>query len=140
MSDLEKTVQELEKRVARLEQAVFATGGAGSSGEKALAQAGSLPFDERKVVGKIEEIGTQDLILLALLRRPRQTKAQIRDALSDWGKAFGSWFEGGNFSGRLVKAGLVKKDGESGDGEDTYSLTKKGEVDAEALVKKLELA
>jgi hypothetical protein len=139
LSDLEKTIQELEKRVARLEQAVFA-GGGDSSGGKALAQAGSLPFDERKVVEKIDEIGTQDLILLALLRRPRQTKAQIRDALSDWGKAFASWFEGGNFSGRLVKAGLVKKDGESGDGEDAYSLTKKGEVDAEALVKKFELA
>jgi hypothetical protein len=138
LSDLEKTVQELEKRVARLEQAVY-----GRSGREAAGAGGSgspsAVFDEQLVVEKVDEIGTQDLILLALLQKPRQTKAQIRDTLADWGKAFGSWFEGGNFSGRLVKAGLVKKDGESGEGgEDQYSLTKKDELEAEALIKKLQ--
>ncbi len=126
MSDLEKTVADLEKRLARLEQAVY--------GKK---EAGLAKGFERQLVEKIEETGTQDLILLALQIKPKQTKAQIKAVLADWGKAFGSWFEGGNFSGRLVKSGLVKNDGES-DGEDVFSLTKKGEMEAAALVKKIQ--
>lgn len=125
MSDLEKTVQDLEKRVLRLEQAVY--------GKKERA---ATNF-EQALVGKIDEIGTQDLILLALLQKPKQTKAELRVMLADWGKAFGSWFEGGNFSGRLVKSGLVKKDGENEKGEDIFTLTKKGEMEADALAKKL---
>ena len=125
MSDLEKTVQDLEKRVLRLEQAVY--------GKKERA---ATNF-EQALVGKIDEIGTQDLILLALLQKPKQTKAEVRAALADWGKAFGSWFEGGNFSGRLVKSGLVKKDSENEKGEDIFTLTKKGEMEADALAKKL---
>jgi hypothetical protein len=120
---LEKTVADLEKRLARLEQAVY------GNKEDAAGMAKGL---EQKIVENIEKLGTQDLILLALKMRPSQTKAQIRAVLADWGKAFGSWFEGGNFSGRLVKSGLVRKDGQS-DGEDTFSLTKKGEMEASAL-------
>jgi hypothetical protein len=126
LSDLEKTVADLEKRLARLEQAVY------GNKEDAKPAKGF----EQKIVENIEGMGTQDLILLALQMQPRQTKAQIRAVLADWGKAFGSWFEGGNFSGRLVKAGLVKKDGQS-DGEDTFSLTKKGEMEASALAARI---
>jgi hypothetical protein len=126
LSDLEKTVADLEKRLARLEQAVY--------GKK---EAGLASGFEQQLVEKIGEIGTQDLILLALQIKPKQTKAQIKAVLADWGKAFGSWFEGGNFSGRLVKSGLVKKDGES-DSEDVFSLTKKGEMEAAALMKKIQ--
>jgi hypothetical protein len=82
-------------------------------------------------------MGTQDLIMIALRQKPKQTKAQIREALNDWGKAYGSWFEGGNFSGRLVNKGLVKKDGATGAGEDVFSLTKKGEMEADGLMSKL---
>lgn len=126
MSDLEKTVADLEKRLARLEQAVY--------GRK---DAGLARGFEQQLVQKIEDVGTQDLILLALQIKPKQTKAEIRTVLADWGKAFGSWFDGGNFSGRLVKSGLVKKDGES-DGEETFSLTKKGELEADTLAKKIQ--
>ncbi|MGI0020288.1 MAG: hypothetical protein ACREAY_07435 [Nitrososphaera sp.] len=125
MSDLEKTVQDLEKRLLRLEQAFY--------GKKEKAATGF----EQALVGKIDEIGTQDLILLALLQRPKQTKAEIRAVLADWGKAFGTWFDGGNFSGRLVKSGLVKKDGENDKGEDVFALSKKGEMEADALAKKI---
>jgi hypothetical protein len=125
LSDLEKTVQDLEKRISRLEQAVY--------GKKERSPAAGF---EQALVEKIDEIGTQDLILLALLQKPKQTKAELRAVLADWGKAFGSWFEGGNFSGRLVKAGLVKKDGENEKGEDIFALTKKGEMEADALAKK----
>ena len=126
MSDLENKVADLEKRLARLEQAVC--------GKK---ETGLAKGFEQQLVEKIEETGTQDLIVLALQIKPKQTKAEIKTVLADWGKAFGSWFEGGNFSGRLVKSGLVKKDGES-NGEDVFSLTKKGELEAAALVKKIQ--
>jgi hypothetical protein len=125
-SDLEKIVSDLQKRVAALEQAVF------SSGHKPPARGIEL-----KIVEKVDDMGTQDLIMIALRQKPKQTKAQIREALNDWGKAYGSWFEGGNFSGRLVNKGLVKKDGATGAGEDVFSLTKKGEMEADGLMSKL---
>lgn len=126
LSDLESRVADLEKKLARLEQAVY--------GKK---EAGLAKDVEQQLVEKIEGTGTQDLIVLALQIKPKQTKAEIKAVLADWGKAFGSWFEGGNFSGRLVKSGLVKKDGES-NGEEVFSLTKKGEMEAAALVKKIQ--
>jgi hypothetical protein len=125
-SDLEKIVSDLQKRVASLEQAVF------SAGRKPSARG-----LEQKIVEKVDDMGTQELIIIALLQKPKQTKAQIREALNDWGKAYGSWFEGGNFSGRLLNKGLVKKDGATDAGEDLFSLTKKGEMEASALVSKL---
>jgi hypothetical protein len=128
LSDLEKTVQDLEKRISRLEQEVY--------GKKERSSGAAAAGFEHALVEKIDKIGTQDLILLALLQKPKQTKAEVRAVLADWGKAFGSWFEGGNFSGRLVKAGLVKKDGENEKGEDIFALTKKGEMEAGTLAKK----
>jgi hypothetical protein len=124
LSDLEKIVSDLQKRVTSLEQAVFA-------GPKPSARG-----LEQKIVEKVQDIGTQDLILIALRQKPKQSKAQIRDVLNDWGKAYGSWFDGGNFSGRLVNKSLVKKDGAT-DGEDLFSLTKRGEMEADALMSKL---
>ena len=126
MSDLENRVADREKKLARLEQAVY------GKNEASLAKG-----FEQLLVEKIAEAGTQDLIVLALQIKPKQTKAEIKAMLADWGKAFGSWFEGGNFSGRLVKSGLVKKDGES-DGEEVFALTKKGEMEAAALMKKIQ--
>jgi hypothetical protein len=125
-SDLEKIVSDLQKRVASLEQAVF------SAGRKPSARG-----LEQKIVEKVDDMGTQELIIIALQQKPKQTKAQIRQALNDWGKAYGSWFEGGNFSVRLVNKGLVKKDGATDSGEDLFSLTKKGEMEADVLISKL---
>lgn len=123
--DLEKIVSDLQKRVASLEQAVFSKGHKPARGI------------EQKIVEKIDDLGTQDLIIIALLQKPKQTKAQIRQALGDWGKAYGSWFDGGNFSGRLVNKGLVKKDGATDAGEELFSLTKKGEMEADSLMSRL---
>lgn len=129
-SSLEKAVSDLQKRVASLEQAVY--GSTGGNGQKAATRG-----LEQRIVEKVDDIGTQDLVLVALMQKPKQSKAQIRQILDDWGKAYGSWFEGGNFSGRLVKAGLVKKDGASDAGDDLFSLTKKGEMESASLVSKL---
>jgi hypothetical protein len=125
LSDLEKTVADMERRISRLEQAVY--------GKEPAAARGF----EQLLVERIEGTGTQDLILLALRIKPKQTKAEIRAVLQDWGKAFGSWFDGGNFSGRLVKSGLVKKDGANDKGEEVFALTKKGEMEADELAKKI---
>lgn len=121
---------DLQKRVASLEQAVY--GGNNNNGSKEVTHG-----LEQRIVEKVDDIGTQDLVLVALMQKPKQSKAQIRQMLDDWGKAYGSWFDGGNFSGRLVKAGLVKKDGSSDTGEDLFSLTKKGEMESRNLVSKL---
>ncbi|UVS70272.1 hypothetical protein [Nitrososphaera viennensis] len=129
-SNLEKVVLDLQKRVASLEQAVY-----GNSSDSSKTVTRGL---EQRIVEKVDDIGTQDLILVALMQKPKQSKAQIRQVLNDWGKAYGSWFDGGNFSGRLVKAGLVKKDGSSDAGEELFSLTKKGEMEAGNLVSKLQ--
>lgn len=115
----------MEKRIARLEQAVY--------GKDPAVKGGF----EHLLVEKIEDTGTQDLILLALRIKPKQTKAEVKAVLQDWGKAFGSWFDGGNFSGRLVKSGLVKKDGANDKGEEVFALTKKGEMEADELAKKI---
>lgn len=123
--DLEKIVSDLQKRVASLEQAVYKSPKAVSRGL------------EQRLAEKVDDLGTQDLIVIALRIRPKQTKDEIKGVLSDWGKAFGSWFEGGNFSGRLLKKGLVKKEG-SGEGGDIFVLTKKGELEADNLIAKLQ--
>lgn len=124
--DLEKTVRDLQKRVTSLEQTLY--------GYPKTAARGL----EQRLAKKAYKIGTQDLIVVALRTTPKQTKEAIKGVLSDWGKAYGSWFEGGNFSGRLIRKGLVKKDGQNDSGEDLFSLTKKGEIDADELITKLQ--
>lgn len=125
-SDLEKQVRDLQKRVASLEQTVY-------SNPKSAARG-----LEQRLAEKVDDIGTQDLIVVALRIKPKQDKEAIKGVLSDWGKAYGSWFEGGNFSGRLIRKGLVKKDGQNDSGEDLFSLTKKGEIEADNLITKLQ--
>ena len=117
-STAEDKLAEFEKRLARLENAVF------SSSTAAKAK----PRDaESAVVKNIDRINTQDLVVISLKLYQKQSKEEIRTTLSDWGKGFGSWFEGGNF-GRLLKKGVVKKDGEG------FALTKKGDLLADDLL------
>jgi hypothetical protein len=92
---------------------------------------------ESEIIRRIDDIGTQDLILMALLLRKPNTKSEIKAILEEWGKVFGSWFEGANFSARLVKAGLVRKADPSKEGADSFVLTKKGEMEAEQLIKNI---
>lgn len=123
-SDIEKAVRDLQKRVTALEQAIHTSPNVTVSGL------------EQRLAGKVDEMGTQELILIALRLKPKQSKDKIKLRLSDWGKAYGSWFEGGNFSGRLIKKGLVKKD-DSSNADDLFTLTKKGEIEADNLIAKI---
>lgn len=123
--DLEKMVRDLQKRVASLEQAVYKNPKAASRGL------------QQRLAEQVDDLGTQDLIVIALRIKPKQSKDEIKGVLSDWGKAFGNWFEGGNFSGRLLKKGLVKKDG-SGEKGDIFVLTKKGELEANNLIARIQ--
>jgi hypothetical protein len=123
--ELEKIIQDLQKRVERLEGVVYKK----SSVER--QDVTSL------VVGNVDKIGTQDLVILALRIKPDQNKAEIKAILGDWGKSYGSWFKGGNFSGRLVKKGFVKKAGQNKEGNELFQLTKKGELHADELLSKI---
>ncbi len=126
VSELEKIIQDLEKRVERLEGVVYKS--------KAAERQDDVTS---RIVGSVDKIGTQDLIILALRIKPHQTKAEIRAMLDDWGKSYGSWFEGGNFSGRLIKKGFVKKAGQNKEGEELFLLTKKGELQADEYLSKI---
>jgi hypothetical protein len=120
LDSTEQKLADFEKRLAKLEDAVFST----PSSSKAK------PRDaESAVVESIDSINTQDLIVISLKLHQKQSKEEIKATLSDWGKGFGSWFEGGNF-GRLLKKGIVKKDGEE------FALTKKGDLLADDLIAK----
>ncbi len=117
-TEFEKRLADLEKRVSALERNM-------NKRQSNFSQ---------DIITKIDEIGTQDLVILALKEKPNSTKSEIKNILSDWGKSYGNWFEGGNFSGRLIKKGLVRKAGKNEKGEDKFLLTKKGEKRADDLL------
>jgi len=92
---------------------------------------------ESMVVSHIDEIGIQDLVVVALKLKPSQTKPEIKQMLIDLGKKVGVWFEGGNFNGRLVKKSIIKKDGVNENNEDVFVLTKRGELLAQEILDKI---
>lgn len=126
---LEDRVKQLEDRVAKLEGL--------SKGKKPTSASRKTSEIEGLLVAKIEEIGTQDLIVIALRLKPKQTKAELKAMLENWGKAVGNWFQGGNFNTRLLKKSIVKKVGVDEKGDDSYSLTMKGENLAQKLTDEL---
>lgn len=124
-AELETRIIDLEKRVAKLESLV-------STSTKSKQ---TTPSDiEDKLVEVIDDIGTQDLIIISLRVNGPQTKEMIRKILDDWGKAYGSWFNGGNFKARLIDKGIVKVDSAIDSGESVYALTKKGEKAADEKI------
>jgi hypothetical protein len=128
--NVEDRLESLEKRVQNLEETVLSTGAK-------PAKSGKSHEVEALIVSKIDDMGTQDLILIALKLTPKQTKTQIKTMLEDWGKAVGNWFQGGNFNSRLLKKSIVKKDGADHNNDDLYSLTMKGEKLAQDFLDEL---
>lgn len=117
----------LEERVARLEKIVL-------SRDYSAKKSGSI---EKLVIDDIDDISTQHLVVIALFLKPKQTKQEIKKILQDWGKAVGNWFQGGNLNNRLLKKGIIKKDGANPKNDDLFSLTGKGGNVAKKLIDKI---
>lgn len=128
-SKFEKKLQNIEKRLFNLENAVFGSGKVSSS-----QRASSI---EKLLVEKIDEIKTQNLVIISLKLHGKQTRDEIKKTLQDWGKVFGNWFKGGNFTNRLLKTNIVKSSEKNDKGKDIFSLTQKGELLADKLIKKI---
>ena len=125
--EIEARIKMIEDRLAKLESSLIgaSTGGAVPQGLEVL------------LIKNAGSIKTQDMIIISLRRNGRQTKEGIKKTLQDWGKVYGTWFDGGNFNGRLVKKNIVKKEGSNDDNEEYYSLTKRGEFIADELIQKV---
>ena len=95
---------------------------------------------ERKLVENAGKMNTQEMIVISLRLNGKQTKERVKSTLQDWGKVYGNWFDGGNFNGRLVRKNIVKKEDKNEKNEDLFSLTKRGEMLADELITKVNLA
>ncbi len=128
--NLEERIESLEKRIQKLEDII-------AGNRIPTSKSGKSSDIESMVVSHIDEIGIQDLVVVALKLKPSQTKPEIKQMLIDLGKKVGVWFEGGNFNGRLVKKSIIKKDGVNENNEDVFVLTKRGELLAQEILDKI---
>ena len=124
--ELESRIRDIESRLSKLEAALLGT-------QSVTPRSSDL---EAKLVENAEKLNTQEMIIISLKLHGKQTKEQIKTTLRDWGKVYGNWFEGGNFNGRLVKKNIVKKEDKNEKNEDSFSLTKRGEMLADELIAK----
>lgn len=127
MNTYENKSLSLEERVARLEKIVL-------RGDYSAKKDGNI---EKLLVENVEKISTQNLVVLVLKLKPKQTKIEMKKMMEDFGKIVGNWFRGGNINNRLIKKSLIKKDGKNDKNENLFSLTKKGERLAEELIEKI---
>jgi len=124
---IDKKFQNIENRLSKLENAVFGEGSSFSS-TKGI---------EKIIVEKIGEIKIQHLVVISLKLNGKQTRDEIKKTLQDWGKVFGDWFGGGNFTNRLLKTNIVKSVGKNEKRKDLFSLTQKGELLAGERIEKI---
>jgi hypothetical protein len=124
--ELESRISDIERRLSKLEAALIGT-------QSVTPRYNDL---EAKLVENAEKLKTQEMIIISLKIHGKQTKEQIKTTLQDWGKVYGNWFEGGNFNGRLVKKNIVKKEDKNEKNEESFSLTKRGDMLADELIAK----
>jgi hypothetical protein len=124
--ELESRISDIERRLSKLEAALIGT-------QSVTPRYNDL---EAKLVENAEKLKTQEMIIISLKIHGKQTKEQIKATLQDWGKVYGNWFEGGNFNGRLVKKNIVKKEDKNEKNEESFSLTKRGDMLADELIAK----
>lgn len=128
--DIVTRLESLERRISILEDKI-------SHGDSFTLPVSKSSIEEENIVSKIDSIGTQTLVVIALKLFPGMSKLMVMEKLTDWGKTFGIWFKGGNLNNRLIKKGIVKVD-RTERGEDAkYYLTKKGELMANSLLEKV---
>ena len=111
LDELEKRINSLEKRVVELE----------NNKERDSPEITNL---EKLIIEKISSVKSQEIVILILYLKPKQTKKQIMSTLQKFGatKKMLNWFNGGNFKQRLVNAGIVYEIKEENK-DVTYSLT-----------------
>ena len=122
----EERISSLEKRVEILEKTISVTG---------IRQNKLGKNFEQILIKQIDSIPTQHLVVISLMVHNEQTKKEIEETLRDWGKNYRSWFGGGNFNNRLIKT-LIVKQSEQKNKIPTYTLTKKGKIEAEKIINK----
>ena len=128
LENLEKRVKDLEIRISKLEN---------EKKSKRQRAYFSKPSSLRgKIKQKINDIGIQHLITLVLKIKSKQTKSQIENTFVSWNKPIGSWFQGGNFNKRLLKKGIIMKDGIDKNDEELFSLTMRGVKMSDKLIEK----
>lgn len=128
---LEKIVKNLVKRVEILEQVNRPKKDVSSNSSKL----------QKLMADQISNLIPQDLVILILYSKTKQTREQIINKFQTVGatKKMTNWFKGGNFRQRLVNAGLVFIDGEDEKGKSIFSLTEgKGIQRALSIIEKLE--
>lgn len=133
IDDLEKKLIELESRVSKLEK----------NPDNLVSSKNKLDDISLKLQGKVDKIGQQNLIIIALYHKPKQSKSDLLNTLLSWGikKTIYKWFQGGNVNNRLLNPGIILKDGQNAKNEDLFSLTvTKGMPKAEELIKKYNLS
>lgn len=124
--EIERRILDIEKRLSILESSIKAA--------PSVAVEKTPSVLEEKLPALVDDMGTQDLVLIALRLRNALTKEEIKKTLGDWGKAYGDWFTGGNFRSRLIGRGLVKLEDKKKNDQDAFSLTKKGEKVVDELI------
>ena len=127
--ELEKKIVSIEARLSKLEDAIL-------HGNPTASQTRADGLEAR-LIERAGKTKTQEMILISLRIKDKQTREQIKKTLQDWGKVYGNWFDGGNFNGRLLKKNIVRKDGKDGSNDETFSLTKRGEFLADELIAKV---
>ena len=126
LKTINKRLESLEKRVAKLETPSTST----------LNSQNSI---ESKIMEKIDDIGIQHLILFALKIKSKQSRSDLKSKLESWNKPVGIWFKGSNFKNRLLTPSLVLRDGSNDKKQDLYSLGSKGIRSVKQLIEKYEL-
>ena len=94
---------------------------------------------EHEIIQKIDEIGVQHLVLLALRLKSKQPRNDLKLKIESWNKPVGTWFGGGHLKNRLLKTHQIIHDGINKDNEELYSLGSKGAKTVKNLIEKYKL-
>lgn len=138
----ERRISENETSELTTEQRLTALEGKMGLIEALLAQkkqSDAVPVNDKEqaFVDEIDQVGIQDAVIICYRLRGAQTRDQVREVFEKWGKPYGNWFYGGNFSNRLLKKGILKVEGKNDAGQDIYALTMKGERLADEKLDKI---
>ena len=135
-----KKINEMDVRVKKLEKS--SSSQLEKNNKEKSSSSNNLESLGIKLQGKVDKVGQQNLIILALKFKPRQSKTDLLNVLLNFGvsKTIHKWFKSGNLNNRLLNKGIIMIDGKNSD-EDLYSLTiPKGIPKANDLINKYDLS